>query len=224
MASSCLSSLICLSYLRSSSVGSLLSAKESSVVRVRTLDAKRRVLRVSSKCCGSPQILATITVLQFPPKASRSTEVSLDCRKGTCASFLARAVTVCSRNDKDLLMLCASRRVCPVALVFFVRSLPAKSTRFSFASTARSAAASLLRISTCTVNTQWLRLLLLLSTWRDVLRPCSPRKYCASASSSDFTSTNVRPLTYAPLVGSSCTAMPLESPGFSASRSYNCSL
>ena len=60
----------------------------------------------------------------------------------------------------------------PVTLVFFVLSRPARSTRCSLDSSARSLAASLWRISRCTVNTQWLRLLAAFSTWPAVLRPC----------------------------------------------------
>ena len=47
-------------------------------------------------------------VLQLPPRASLSKLVSLDCRKGTCPSFLLRAFTVCSRKVRDLLMALAS--------------------------------------------------------------------------------------------------------------------
>ena len=48
------------------------------------------------------------TVLQFPPRASLSKLVSLDCLNGTCPSFLLRAFTVCSKKVRDLLMAFAS--------------------------------------------------------------------------------------------------------------------
>lgn len=48
--------------------------------------------------------------------------------KGTCASLRASAPTTCSRNDRLLLIAAASRIASPAAPLFFVRSLPARST------------------------------------------------------------------------------------------------
>lgn len=63
----------------------------------------------STPVISLPNIPATArTVLQFPPRASLSKLVSFDCLKGTCASFLLRAFTVCSRKVRDLLMALAS--------------------------------------------------------------------------------------------------------------------
>ena len=46
---------------------------------------------------------------------------------------LASAFTVCSRKVSDRLMKLASLSCCPDTEVFFTRSLPARSTRLSFA-------------------------------------------------------------------------------------------
>ena len=157
MASSCLRFATCLSYFFTRNSGSLLSFTTAFVVSCLTREANLSVEIVSSRCLSSGQMLPIMTVLQLPPRASLSTLVSLDCRKGTKAApwseaeaeapssprpllppappleleALDSAFTVCSRNERDLLMNMASFRVWPDAWVFFVRSLPARSTHVS---------------------------------------------------------------------------------------------
>ena len=59
----------------------------------------------------------------------------------------------------------------PEPLLLLPSPLPARSTMLSLARTALSLAASLVRISRCTVKMQWERLLWALRTWPAVLRP-----------------------------------------------------
>mmetsp|Transcript_33681 Transcript_33681/g.82633 ORF Transcript_33681/g.82633 Transcript_33681/m.82633 type:complete len:224 (-) Transcript_33681:469-1140(-) len=184
MASSCLSSAIWRSYLRTNTLGSLDSLITALVVSVRTRPAKRHVLTVSSTCESSGHTHAIITVLQLPPSASRSTPVSLLARNGTCASWRLSAFTVCSRKVRLLLMYVASFSACPVTAVFLVRSDPARSTRFSLLTVVLSAPSPLARLSRYTVNTQWLRDDVLFRMWLAVARLPSPAKKNDNASAS----------------------------------------
>ena len=141
--------------------GSLLSFTTARVFRVITRDANRHVDTVSSACWSSGHVHATRVVLQLPPRASLSTLVSLDWRNGTPLTSSPREsdVTICSRNVSDLLMYVASFSAWPVTCVFFTRSEPARSTRWSFATVVRSSPPGLVFLdSTCSVKMQWLRL------------------------------------------------------------------
>ena len=72
------------------------------------------ILTVSSSCSASPQTFAMRTVLHFPPIESFRKCVNLVCRKGMWSRLLsAKAITVCSRNVRDLLMYIASCWVRP---------------------------------------------------------------------------------------------------------------
>ena len=89
-------------------------------------------LTVSSICSASPQILATSSMLHFPPRESFSTCVSLLCLYGTCPRCGSpNAITTCSRNVSDLLMYMASICVSPNECSLPSLSEPAKSTRFT---------------------------------------------------------------------------------------------
>ena len=158
------------------------------VESVMTLDAKRHVEIVSSACASSGHVHAIMVVLQLPPSASRSTDVSLLCRNATCLSPRDNALTVCSRKVRLLLMCVASRSALPVTLVFFTRSDPARSTRFSLETTVRSSPSPTERLSRCTVNTQCDREEVLFNTWSATARLRSPakKKRSASASSRHF--------------------------------------
>mmetsp|Transcript_34151 Transcript_34151/g.57383 ORF Transcript_34151/g.57383 Transcript_34151/m.57383 type:complete len:226 (+) Transcript_34151:318-995(+) len=221
MASSCFRSLICRSYLRISSVGSLLVLMLKSVTSVFTRVAKRRVDTHSSKCWSSHQTFPIITVLQLPPRESLSTAVSLDWRKGMCASFLDSACTVCSKKVSDLLMYIASFSACPSTFVFLVRSDPAKSTKFILDDITLSSAPE--RVWRKTVNTTCEREEFEFSAWEATDRPLSPSKKEASASSSLATGFWYRPFTN--VLRFCSTIIRLSAvPGFSASRSYSSSL
>ena len=53
----------------------------SSLLEMRaTRWLKRQVEMVSSLCASSGEMVATMTVLQLPPRESRSTEVSIELR------------------------------------------------------------------------------------------------------------------------------------------------
>mmetsp|Transcript_7226 Transcript_7226/g.29999 ORF Transcript_7226/g.29999 Transcript_7226/m.29999 type:complete len:271 (+) Transcript_7226:1072-1884(+) len=95
--------------------------------------ANSHVPAVSSTCADSPQTLATSAVRQFPPRLSLSTCVSLLLRYGTCSRRLSpSAMITCSRNERDLLMCCASLATDPELSVLSRRSEPARSTKLSF--------------------------------------------------------------------------------------------
>lgn len=64
---------------------------------------------VSSRCRDSGHMLAIIRVMLFPPSESRRTCVSFDERNGMWSRcFVLRAMTTCSRNDRDRLIYSAS--------------------------------------------------------------------------------------------------------------------
>ena len=57
------------------------SSLSSSLLEMRaTRWLKRQVEMVSSLCASSGEMVATMTVLQLPPRESRSTEVSIELR------------------------------------------------------------------------------------------------------------------------------------------------
>mmetsp|Transcript_22896 Transcript_22896/g.73727 ORF Transcript_22896/g.73727 Transcript_22896/m.73727 type:complete len:235 (-) Transcript_22896:417-1121(-) len=224
------------SYFRASSAGSMRTLACASF-RTRIMRAANlSVDTVSSRWAASPQIHANMSVRQFPPRESFRTLVSLDCRNGTCClDGDVRATTHCSRNVRERLMYMDSRLVvgsrdpCPAgpsspAMVFFRRSLPARSTRCSLENSVFSPPPSLERCSMCTVNTQCDRLLCLFSRCSAVVRAISPRNSWFSASSSVATATSVRPFTTVPRkpLGSSAMAnSPPSTPRGPASSSWS---
>ena len=155
--------------------------------------------------------------------ASFRTDVSLDCRKGTWWTFFDSAFTVCSRNDRLLLMNMASFIACPVAALSFVRSDPARSTKCSFEAVTSSLASPPERASTYTVKTQCERLDYLLRKCSAVLRMVSPAKKSARPSCSFPISRFSSPFTSVTLLFSITVREP-EAPGSSARRSYMTSL
>mmetsp|Transcript_32049 Transcript_32049/g.90147 ORF Transcript_32049/g.90147 Transcript_32049/m.90147 type:complete len:240 (-) Transcript_32049:696-1415(-) len=99
-----------------------------------TLSANRRVLRLSSASDCAGETLASMVVSEFPLRASMRMCVSFDCRNGTCTPFPAPAASLemtCPRTERLLLMLEPSRIRWPTAPLFFTRSLPARSQRFT---------------------------------------------------------------------------------------------
>lgn len=97
------------------------------------LEANLSVEIVYSIWLASGQMLATMYVLELPPIESLRRYVSLFCLYGMWSLFFSdRAITNCSRNERDLLINWASISVLPSEPVFLVRSDPAKSTKFIF--------------------------------------------------------------------------------------------
>mmetsp|Transcript_956 Transcript_956/g.1491 ORF Transcript_956/g.1491 Transcript_956/m.1491 type:complete len:237 (+) Transcript_956:1217-1927(+) len=76
--------------------------------------------------------VATKQVLELPPQLSRSKNVSLESRNGTCLSFPFSLSTseliTCPKHNNELLIILASFKRSPAASVVFCLSLPAKST------------------------------------------------------------------------------------------------
>ena len=100
------------------------------------LEAYLSVLRVSSKLYSAGEIQAIIVVLEFPPKESCKIQVSFESQYGTCYAFLVSSVKAeitFPSERSPLLMLIPSFIVLPVAPVFLILSLPAKSTKWNFA-------------------------------------------------------------------------------------------
>mmetsp|Transcript_40884 Transcript_40884/g.75696 ORF Transcript_40884/g.75696 Transcript_40884/m.75696 type:complete len:234 (-) Transcript_40884:498-1199(-) len=171
--------------------------------------AKRKVEMVSSKCADSPQMHAMSRVLQFPPRASLSTLVSLVWRYGMCAAdpsalFRLNATTHCSRYVKDWLMcidsfFSVSSMACPPpSIVFFSRSDPARSTMLSLEEMTLSLTPDRDLCAKYTVKMEWLRLDLRLSLCCAQVRPSSPENKRFSASCSLDTFTSVSPRTCTP--------------------------
>mmetsp|Transcript_44569 Transcript_44569/g.123473 ORF Transcript_44569/g.123473 Transcript_44569/m.123473 type:complete len:228 (+) Transcript_44569:1678-2361(+) len=121
--------------------------------------ANLHVEMLSSMQLSSTAAVPTITVLQLPPSESRSTEVIVEFLYGTCVRYpcdrSCNATITCSRWCKDKLMYLASFCKFPSTPVFEMRSLPAKSTRCSFAR--RTLSLSCFLESTQRMNMQWLR-------------------------------------------------------------------
>ena len=116
-------------------------------------EANLSVEAVSDKWRASGQIFAIMTVLQLPPMESRKKFVSFACLYGICPRFLEESArTTYSRKLSDLLIKQDSSRTKPVEPVFFVISLPARSTRCSFENTTLSADSTRERLSICRVK------------------------------------------------------------------------
>ncbi len=97
-------------------------------------DAVSSHIRINLSDDIRPQdIVATIKVLEFPPKLSLSRHVSLESLYGiwTFGLSLARALITIPRVVKDLLIFPASFSRSPVAIVIFCLSEPARSTKCS---------------------------------------------------------------------------------------------
>lgn len=78
------------------------------------------------------EIVAIITVLEFPPKLSLNKKVNLLSLYGiNLFGFSARELITNPKTVNDLLILAASLSLSPVAQVNFYLSLPAKSTKFN---------------------------------------------------------------------------------------------
>jgi len=100
------------------------------------LEAYLRVFSVSSKLYSAGEIHAIIVVQEFPPRESCSILVSLESQYGTCWALFVSSVKaeITFPNDsKPLLILMPSFIVFPVAPVFLILSLPARSTKWNFA-------------------------------------------------------------------------------------------
>lgn len=148
-------------------------------------EANLRVEAVSLKWRASGQILAIITVLQFPPIESLKKLVNLACLYGICPRFLLlRARTTCSRKLRDLLMKQDSTRTWPSEPVFLVISLPARSTRWSLEKRTLSADSTLERLSTWRVKMVWARDDAAFKLCWRIVRLSSPSNKQFSASSS----------------------------------------
>ena len=128
------------------------------------LSAYSSVLPVSSAHRALGLTVATTHVFERPPRASRRSRVSFESLYGTCAEWtpsLTRAAMTRPRVSSDLLISPASRdRIsdlfAPERPTF---SDPARSTRFSFPTTARSSPSSLVVLArTVSVKTECERL------------------------------------------------------------------
>mmetsp|Transcript_28660 Transcript_28660/g.95229 ORF Transcript_28660/g.95229 Transcript_28660/m.95229 type:complete len:226 (-) Transcript_28660:526-1203(-) len=201
------------------SAGSTSSFRLTSLVIMRTRCAKRHVEMDSSVWSEAGCIAATITVLQLPPSESRSTDVSMLLRYGTCVSLppprpalpalalslSCRRVMTSSRKWSERLMWSASPRVVPLAPVLATRSEPARSTSCSFER--RTVGAPTGRASTCTVKTQCERDDAAFIAVSQTARLVSPTKRRESASSSLAATWQPRPRRCTPPSSSSATAL-----------------
>ena len=132
----------------------------------------------------------------MPPNESFNRWVSFDWRYGVCDRPLAdRAITTCSRYERERLMYIDSAFMSPSVDVFFSRSEPARSTRLSLHRTTFSLDSTRDRIWTYTVKTAWPRVELRLSWWLATARFVSPSKSMLSASSSFVTFSTRSPFT-----------------------------
>ena len=168
------------------------------------LEANFRVEMVSSRCFDSGQILATITVLQFPPIESWSKLVNLLYLYGICVLCLSlKATTTYSKNESDLLIYWASLSCFPSEPVFLVRSDPAKSTRLIFANITFSDDSTLDLISSKIVYIQCDLVEYLLSLCSETVLFVSPSKRIPSASSSVLHIFYINPFTWINPIASS---------------------
>ena len=119
--------------IRSISFGDLTTLDTALFLIFLALYANLNVYSDSSK--WSPSLLAVHTkvVLEFPPSDSFKKNVSFESLKGTWVLPSVRCMIQFPRAVKLMLIFLASSRTFPVAPVFDIRSLPAKSTRFSWA-------------------------------------------------------------------------------------------
>mmetsp|Transcript_31943 Transcript_31943/g.95397 ORF Transcript_31943/g.95397 Transcript_31943/m.95397 type:complete len:249 (-) Transcript_31943:1441-2187(-) len=88
-----------------------------------------RLCSVSSACSCVSATHTTSVVLALPPSDSCSSRVSLESRNGTWLPSAALALMHMPSVDKLLLMEIASDARTPTDLLFFSRSLPARSTK-----------------------------------------------------------------------------------------------
>ena len=104
--------------------------------------AKRSVTIASSTFCASVRSVTMIVDLQLPPSESCSSRVSFESRHGTCAFPVPDAdsfsITEPNAYNDWLMFLASSFRAAlfdapSVAYDFFDDSIPARSTRLSFA-------------------------------------------------------------------------------------------
>mmetsp|Transcript_1917 Transcript_1917/g.8491 ORF Transcript_1917/g.8491 Transcript_1917/m.8491 type:complete len:216 (+) Transcript_1917:539-1186(+) len=151
--------------------------------------AKRAVLMVSSVCSASGFTVATMIVLQLPPRESRRTEVIMLFRYGMCVraplDLSCSALMTISRKKREELMYCASFKVWPLVPVLATRSDPARSTKCSFERLTTSAPCLL--ASRLMVKMQCERLEVLFIAVSLMARLVSPRNRKFSASSSEAT-------------------------------------
>jgi len=99
---------------------------------ILALAAYLRVLLLSSKLDSAGLMQAIIVVRELPPKLSVSIRVSLESRYGMCLDLLTSELITFPRVWRPLLIEIPSLAVLPVAPVFFILSLPAKSTKWNF--------------------------------------------------------------------------------------------
>mmetsp|Transcript_301 Transcript_301/g.307 ORF Transcript_301/g.307 Transcript_301/m.307 type:complete len:279 (+) Transcript_301:796-1632(+) len=91
------------------------------------------VLMVSASLYGEGEQVTISAVLEFPPKESCNTLVSLESLYGICVDFPSVSDVMTNPSIvRDLLIFFASSSLLPAAPVFPTFSLPAKSTRYSF--------------------------------------------------------------------------------------------
>jgi len=93
--------------------------------------ANCKVWTDSSRCRSCLLAVQIRVVLEFPPRASLRSSVSFESRNGTWPLPSVSALMTKPRAVRLRLIFCASLRVLPVAPVLPIRSLPARSTRFS---------------------------------------------------------------------------------------------
>eukprot|EP00906_Rhabdomonas_costata_P034734 RCo048851 len=117
--------------------------------------ANLRVEIVSATLRSAGPMLATITVLEFPPRESFSSMVSGLLRYGMCSFPVTILSMTVPRADRERLILQPSFSASPTAPVFDCRSEPARSTRLSLETMCNGAvgSASKSMLSTDTVKT-----------------------------------------------------------------------
>ena len=95
-----------------------------------TVDANRRDATVSSADSSSGATFTNMSVLPSPPKHGAKRYVNFEFLYGTCLSPRAMDAKTSPKQESDLLIAHASDIRVPLAPERFVRSDPAKSTRF----------------------------------------------------------------------------------------------
>mmetsp|Transcript_12261 Transcript_12261/g.19456 ORF Transcript_12261/g.19456 Transcript_12261/m.19456 type:complete len:258 (+) Transcript_12261:448-1221(+) len=159
-----------------------------------TEDAKRSVPSVSSVSERAGEMAATIRVLLLPLKASVSRYVSLLCLKGTCCNLPTASLQMtCPRTLNELLMFWPSRIRWPAAPLFFTRSLPARSIRFSVLDRILCLAfPSLMGNVILRMKSAWLREDVLFMFVCEVARILEPKSSSAMHSSWELTGASVK--------------------------------
>ena len=113
---------------------------------------KRSVERVSVMLYAAGETVMIKDVFEFPPRESERRRVRTESRYGTCRLRVVSAMMTLPSALSDLLIVCASFIVCPVAAVFFTISEPARSMSTSFDSF--DTVVRMLRFVTVTVKTE----------------------------------------------------------------------